>query len=111
MIGSQSIFSDFYQILDRRYFKPRSLNIFNDDLSFFFQFLKKYSLLFHLQKYLKKFDTRIFPPSISLSYFFFILDMAHHIDWDKGKRVDVFSLPQRRSDFNGLLIFRQKYDQ
>ena len=81
----------------------------NADLSFFFQFLKKYTLLFHLQKYFKKFDTRIFPPSISLSYFIFILDMAHHIDWGKSKSSDF--LPQRRSDFHGLLIFRQKYDQ
>ena len=77
---------------------------------FFFQFLKKYTLLFHLQKYFKKFDTRIFPPSISLSYFLFILDMAHRIDWGKGKSFDFF-LPQRRSDFHGLLIFRQKYEQ
>ena len=59
---------------------------------FFFQFLKKYTLLFHLQKYFKKFDTRIFPPSISLSYFLFILDMAHRIDWGKGKSFDFFCL-------------------
>ena len=57
---------------------------------FFFSFLKKYTLLFHLQKYFKKFDTRIFPPSISLSYFFFILDMAHRIAWGKGKSFDFF---------------------
>ena len=76
----------------------------------FFQFLEKYTLLFHLQKYLKKFDTRIFPPSISLSYFLFILDMAHHIDLGKGKKL-IFFLPQRRSDFHGFLIFRQTYDQ
>ena len=71
---------------------------------FFFQFLKKYTLLFHLQKYFKKFDTRIFPPSISLSYFIFILDMAHHIDWGKGKSFD-FCFASKEVRFSWLVNF------
>ena len=39
---------------------------------------------------------------------FSFLNMAHHIDWGKGKSFEFF-MPHMRSDFYGLLIFGQKY--
>lgn len=36
--------------------------------------------------------------------------MAQRLDWGKGKSFKFF-MPDRRSDFYALLIFRQKYNQ
>ena len=90
MIGSRSILVIFIKFWPGGGNSNQDNSIFSTLTFHFFQFLKTYKLLFHLQKYFKKFDTRIFPPSISLRYFLFILDMAHHIDWDKGKSFDFF---------------------
>ena len=65
--------------------------------------------MFHLQKYYKQFNSRIFP----LYFFalkFSILNMDHHIDLGKGKSFEFF-MPHGRSDFYGLLILGQKYGQ